>query len=195
MVGACSIEFIRDHVVSVTFEDGSRRDINLGKYLHGGGWEEIRTDPARFREVAIEDGALRWPNGADICPDVLYYDLPLAGRPMSKAAGIRLKRFLESPSRFEPSRRRWIPPPGISWFDGITITMKFDRQGPPQFLARHENAEASFAIESLRVLKGNLPPRATGYVREWAEIHRDELSANWVRARRRQPLQPIARLE
>jgi hypothetical protein len=28
-----------------------------------------------FRDVRIEGGAIAWANGADIDPDVLYYDL------------------------------------------------------------------------------------------------------------------------
>jgi hypothetical protein len=36
-----------------------------------------------------------------------------------------------------------------------------------------------------------MPPRALRFIREWAELHRDELMANWNRARDRQPLEEI----
>jgi hypothetical protein len=44
------------------------------------------------------------------------------------------------------------------------------------------------------LLAGSLPPRALRYVREWAELHREELAANWSRARAEQPLEEIAPL-
>jgi hypothetical protein len=36
-----------------------------------------------------------------------------------------------------------------------------------------------------------VPPRALALVREWAALHQEELLANWRRARREEPLQPI----
>ncbi|MBI4671884.1 MAG: DUF2442 domain-containing protein [Chloroflexi bacterium] len=64
------------HNVQVTFTNGTVRNINLEKYLHGPAFEPIRKDPEMFRRVFIGDGrTLAWPTGADIDPDVLYYDL------------------------------------------------------------------------------------------------------------------------
>jgi hypothetical protein len=42
-----------------------------------------------------------------------------------------------------------------------------------------------------RVIAGSLPRRALAVVAEWAALHQDELRANWNRARRDEPLQPI----
>jgi len=72
-----AVEVKHGHIVTVLFTDGLRRDIDFGRFLHGPLFEELRSE-ARFRELRVEDGAVAWPNGADICPDVLYYDLPLA---------------------------------------------------------------------------------------------------------------------
>jgi hypothetical protein len=68
---------IAGFVVRLEFTDGTAREVDLEKYLRGPIFELIRTDPARFREVTVEPGAgtISWPNGADIDPDVLYYDL------------------------------------------------------------------------------------------------------------------------
>jgi Domain of unknown function (DUF4160) len=41
------------------------------------------------------------------------------------------------------------------------------------------------------VIAGALPARALSLVTEWAQMHREELEANWERARRDEPLQPI----
>jgi len=45
------------------------------------------------------------------------------------------------------------------------------------------------------IVAGQLPPRALGLVIEWAILHRQELSADWERARAQQELQKIAPLE
>lgn len=41
------------------------------------------------------------------------------------------------------------------------------------------------------VIAGSLPRRALVLVAEWAVLHGDDLAANWERARRDQPLEPI----
>jgi len=60
--------------VHLTFSDGTARDLDLTPYLKGPVFEPLR-DPVRFREVFVdlELGTIVWPNGADICPDVLYH--------------------------------------------------------------------------------------------------------------------------
>ncbi len=61
--------------VRVWFENETRRDIDLEPYLHGGIFEALRHDPAAFRAMKIAGGTIAWENGADIDPDVLYYNL------------------------------------------------------------------------------------------------------------------------
>ena len=50
-------------------------------------------------------------------------------------------------------------------------------------------------IETLEVLRGSLPRRALALVLEWAAAHREELRANWDRARSDRTLAPIPPLE
>lgn len=57
------------------FEDGSQKQIDLEPFLQGPIFEPVRQDPGLFRQVTIQGGTINWPNGADIDPDVLYYDL------------------------------------------------------------------------------------------------------------------------
>jgi len=61
--------------VLFTFDNGSQREIDLEPYLRGPIFEPIRRDPATFRAMKIEGGTIAWENGADIDPDVLYYNL------------------------------------------------------------------------------------------------------------------------
>jgi hypothetical protein len=69
--------------------------------------------------------------------------------------------------------------PEISRFLGIVIKMYFFDHNPPHFHAFYGELEAVFAIETLEMIKGDLPPRVTGLVVEWAELHKTELKENW----------------
>lgn len=68
------VEVLHDHVVRLRFADGVEKSIDLGPYLHGLVFAEIRSDPAVFASVTVDAGAgtIVWPNGADLAPDVLY---------------------------------------------------------------------------------------------------------------------------
>ena len=82
--------------------------------------------------------------------------------------------------------------PRISSFYGITITMYWrERDHPiPHFHAEQAGHRASIAVDGT-VLAGELRARALRFVQEWAELHRDELLANWDRARNLEPLECI----
>jgi hypothetical protein len=85
--------------------------------------------------------------------------------------------------------------PRISFFHGITIAMFWNVRDHP---VAHFHAEYAGAIASIgvggEVLAGSLPRRQLRLVRQWAQLHREELLANWERARRREPLERIAPL-
>jgi hypothetical protein len=81
--------------------------------------------------------------------------------------------------------------PRISAFYGLVITMYYREHGVAHFHVRFAEHDASIAIESLELLEGRLPDRAFRLAREWAALHRDELLANWERARLRDPLLSI----
>jgi hypothetical protein len=81
--------------------------------------------------------------------------------------------------------------PRISEFYGIVIEMYFDDHPPPHFHARYAGDVAKIEIATGAVIVGSLPPRALRLVREWLELHRAELEANWERAERLETPQPI----
>jgi hypothetical protein len=85
--------------------------------------------------------------------------------------------------------------PRISQFYGISIYMYYRDHAPPHFHAIYAEHEAEFSIETTTIVDGELPRKARGLVREWAETHRDELQRNWDLARAEQPLEPIEPLE
>ncbi len=78
--------------------------------------------------------------------------------------------------------------PEISRFYGITIKMFFNDHVPPHFHAEYQEYEALFDIQTLEIIRGNLPKRAKMLVIEWALEHRNELLGDWEKARKPEPL-------
>lgn len=62
-----------DRRAQLTLTDGRVVERDLGPLLIGPIFSEIRNDPERFRETCVEGGTVVWPNGADLCPDVLIW--------------------------------------------------------------------------------------------------------------------------
>ena len=69
--------------------------------------------------------------------------------------------------------------PEISRFFGIIIRMYFSDHNPPHFHAIYQDHTAEYEINTLNILRGNLPSRAHAMVLEWASLHREELIKNW----------------
>jgi len=69
--------------------------------------------------------------------------------------------------------------PVVSRFYGIVIKMFFSEHGVPHFHAVYGEHVGVFAIETLEMLEGDLPPRAFRMVRDWAEVHRGTLRTMW----------------
>ena len=71
--------------------------------------------------------------------------------------------------------------PTISMFYGIIIQMFYppDEHPPPHFHARYAEFEAAIEIDTGDVMSGKLPKRQMRFVQAWAELHKEELQANW----------------
>jgi hypothetical protein len=57
----------------LTLTDGSVIERDVSRLLVGPVFEPIRKDPSVFAKVRVEGGAIVWPSGADLCPDVLIW--------------------------------------------------------------------------------------------------------------------------
>ncbi len=69
--------------------------------------------------------------------------------------------------------------PEISRFFGIIIRMFFDEHNPPHIHAEYQGQKAVFDLLG-NVFRGELGSRtATKLVREWIDLHIDELRENW----------------
>jgi len=86
LVRVRTVKPLQGFQVHVEFEDGTSRVIDLEPFLWGPIFEPIRNDPTQFRAVKVEGGTIAWDNGADIDPDVLYYNLKPAWMENRQAA-------------------------------------------------------------------------------------------------------------
>ena len=80
--------------------------------------------------------------------------------------------------------------PTISMFFGIIITMYYDEHNPPHFHATYQDYKAAFNLDG-ELMTGEMPKRQKKFIAAWAEMHRDELLANWQLAANEQQLYKI----
>ena len=69
--------------------------------------------------------------------------------------------------------------PVIARFFGIAVKMYFSEHGVPHFHTVYAEYNGVFAIETLEMIEGDLPRRAEGLVREWAQQHQEALREMW----------------
>lgn len=81
--------------------------------------------------------------------------------------------------------------PEICRFLGIVIAMYYNEHYPPHFHAKYGEYRASFSIEELKIIEGNMPKRVISLILEWAFEHRDELTEDWELAKRKEQLKSI----
>ena len=83
------VRLLDGYRLELTFTDGKKGEIDFrDRVAAGGGVFAPFADVDFFRQVRVdaEAGTLVWPNGVDLCPDVLYTlatgeCLPLLGEP------------------------------------------------------------------------------------------------------------------
>ena len=71
--------------------------------------------------------------------------------------------------------------PVISSFYGLIIKMYFQQSehNPPHFHAIYGEYIGAIDIQNLKMIEGDLPPKALSLVREWAELYKKELLNIW----------------
>lgn len=75
LVRVRTVEPLEGFRVRITFQDETQKEIDLEPFLRGPIFEPIRHDLSVFRSMTVVGNTIGWDNGADIDPDVLYYDL------------------------------------------------------------------------------------------------------------------------
>jgi len=85
--------------------------------------------------------------------------------------------------------------PEISRFFGIIIRMYFDDRNPPHIHAEYQGRKAVFDFVG-NIMRGDLGSRtATRLVREWIDMHVNELRSDWGLAQAGRELKKIDPLE
>jgi hypothetical protein len=85
--------------------------------------------------------------------------------------------------------------PTISVFYGIAIRMFLADHSPPHFHAIYGEFEATFSIETGKLLKGTFPKTATKLVKEWTDLNRSALVEDWNLAQQNKLPNPIGGLD
>jgi len=88
--------------------------------------------------------------------------------------------------------------PELARFLGIIIRMYAEPSAPhhrPHFHAYYQEAVGIYSIDTIELISGALPRRQHRFVEAWAELHQDELLANWERLQAGQPPHKIDPLQ
>lgn len=69
-----AVTILTDTRLALTFESGEVREVDIASLVPFDGVFEPLNNPAYFGQVRVDSdaGTIVWPNGADICQDVLY---------------------------------------------------------------------------------------------------------------------------
>ena len=84
--------------------------------------------------------------------------------------------------------------PELARFFGIIVRMFTEVGGPhhlQHFHAYYQDEVGIFGIEPVELLAGNFPRRQRRLVEAWAELHQEELQADWARLQAGQKPTPI----
>jgi len=71
--------------------------------------------------------------------------------------------------------------PTISMFYGIIVRMYFapGEHNPPHFHVYYNEYKGTVDINNCEFIEGNLPTKQLKLTLAWAELHKEELLANW----------------
>jgi len=70
--------------VRLVLTDSSVVERDLDEILSGPLLGDLRHDPARFRSVSVDHGALVWPGAIDLDPDVVIWGGPAPSDPSAR---------------------------------------------------------------------------------------------------------------
>ena len=70
---AIDVQPLNDYILEITFSNGEKKKFDVKPYLKFKIFKELE-DEKKFKKVKIAGLSIEWENGADICPDELYYN-------------------------------------------------------------------------------------------------------------------------
>jgi len=78
--------------------------------------------------------------------------------------------------------------PTVARVEGVKIQLYADEHPPPHFHAEFAEFRAAIEIDTLRVVKGALPPAKLRSVIEWASVRKAALRSTFERAAAGEPV-------
>jgi hypothetical protein len=88
------VEYLSEYKLKLQFDGGQTKEVNLEGMLKNAKNMFLQLkDIAYFKKVECDGYSICWPNGIDICPDVLYSMGTHTDKPSKK----RVKRTLIKP--------------------------------------------------------------------------------------------------
>lgn len=70
---AINVKVLPDYQLLITFDNDELKIFDVKPYLQYPQFATLK-DPTMFSTVKIDGLSIAWENGADICPDELYYN-------------------------------------------------------------------------------------------------------------------------
>ena len=77
--------------------------------------------------------------------------------------------------------------PELCRFYGIIVYMFAKDHSPPHFHAKYGEFRGIINIENGELIEGELPNRALRLIKEWIELHKQELRRNWEESQKDNP--------
>ena len=94
-IGAKDVKPLPGFKLLISFENGEQRVFDVTPYLDRGAFRDLKNGDT-FNTVRLSFDAVEWPNGADLCPEILYEDsvpadseAPGSGHPFAPRNGAR----------------------------------------------------------------------------------------------------------
>lgn len=71
MLRVIDVDYIKDYELLVTFNDSSRKRVDLRPFLVGEVFGEL-LDKDKFVQYGLTRNTIEWANGADLAPEFLF---------------------------------------------------------------------------------------------------------------------------
>lgn len=70
---AIDVKPLKDYNIEIKFDNGEIKILDVKPYFKFKIFEELKEED-KFYRVKVSGLSIEWENGADICPDELYYN-------------------------------------------------------------------------------------------------------------------------
>lgn len=70
---AIDVKPLNNYMLEIIFDNGEKKKFDVKPYLKFKLFKELENEK-EFKKVKIAGLSIEWENGADICPDELYYN-------------------------------------------------------------------------------------------------------------------------